>query len=230
MIGFFNYTVILTYISLASSVIGILFTNSPEDVSIGIFCLAFSGLLDAFDGRIARTKTDRTLDEKRYGVQIDSLCDIVCFGVLPVIICWHSGMNTIHGCIILVLYCLAGLIRLAYYNVLEEGKMTESDTKAENGKKYFHGMPITSIAIGLPVIYLSSPLFKHYFIYVLEFIMLLAAILFVINFKFAKPTTKQLIIIIIIVAVAVLSLKYCFNWKQFVHWSFGGLLTIFRKG
>ena len=93
MIGFFNYTVILTYVSLASAVTGMFFTFMGK-VNIGIFCLALSGLLDAFDGRVARTKTDRTIDEKRYGIQIDSLCDMVCFGVLPVVICWYSGLNT----------------------------------------------------------------------------------------------------------------------------------------
>lgn len=229
MIGFFNYTVILTYISLASSIMGMFFTFFGN-VRIGIFCLAFSGLLDAFDGRIARTKTDRTIDEKRYGIQIDSLCDLVCFGVLPVIICWHSGMNTIHGSIILVIYCLAGMIRLAYYNVLEERKISELEAKPANEKKYYCGMPITSIAVGLPVIYMASPLFKNYFVYVLEFIMILAAILFVTNFRFAKPTTKQLVILIIIVAVAVIYLMYCFNWKGYVHWNVRKMFNIFRKG
>ena len=42
-----------------------------------------AGLLDAFDGRIARTKANRTDAEKRFGIQIDSLNDLVCFGVLP---------------------------------------------------------------------------------------------------------------------------------------------------
>lgn len=229
MIGFFNYTVILTYISLVSSIMGMFFTFLGN-VSIGIFCLAFSGLLDAFDGRVARTKTDRTTDEKRYGIQIDSLCDLVCFGVLPVIICWHSGMNTIHGSIILVIYCLAGMIRLAYYNVLEERGISETEAKPANEKKYYCGMPITSIAVGLPVIYMASPLFKNYFVYVLEFIMILASILFVTNFKFAKPTTKQLVILIIIVAVAVIYLMYCFNWKGYVHWNVRRMFNIFRKG
>ncbi len=47
-----------------------------------LLCLMVSGLLDAFDGRIARTKKNRTEQEKRFGIQIDSLNDVVCFGVL----------------------------------------------------------------------------------------------------------------------------------------------------
>lgn len=230
MIGFFNYTVILTYVSLASAVTGMFFTFMGK-VNIGIFCLALSGLLDAFDGRVARTKTDRTIDEKRYGIQIDSLCDMVSFGVLPVVICWYSGLNTIHGCIVLILYMLAGLIRLAYYNVLEEKKnSTEADADNPDGKKYFCGMPITSIAVGLPVIYMAGPIFKNAFVYVLEFIMMLAAVLFVANFKFAKPTTRQLIILIIIVAIAVLYMLYCYNWKGYVHWNLKRLINMIRRG
>ena len=80
MIGFYDYTVVLTYISFTSSIIGIFcaVTGHPK---WAVFCLALSGLCDMFDGKIARTKKNRTEDEKQFGIQIDSLCDVVCFGV-----------------------------------------------------------------------------------------------------------------------------------------------------
>lgn len=78
MVGFYNYTVILTYMSLVSSITGMFFTFTGH-LSIGILCLALSGLFDAFDGKVARSKKDRTMDEKRFGIQIDSLCDLVSF-------------------------------------------------------------------------------------------------------------------------------------------------------
>ena len=87
MIGFYDYTVILTYISFASSISGI-FLATRGHFNWAIFCLAFSGLCDMFDGKIARTKKNRTEDEKRFGIQIDSLCDIVCFG--------HTHASMIH--------------------------------------------------------------------------------------------------------------------------------------
>ena len=49
MVGFYNYTVILTYMSLVSSITGMFFTFTGH-LSIGILCLALSGLFDAFDG------------------------------------------------------------------------------------------------------------------------------------------------------------------------------------
>ena len=80
MIGFYDYTVVVTYISLVSSIVG-MFCAIDGKLTIAVFCLAFSGLCDMFDGKIARTKKDRTDDEKSFGIQIDSLCDIVCFGI-----------------------------------------------------------------------------------------------------------------------------------------------------
>ena len=52
MIGFYDYTVILTYISFASSISGI-FLATRGHFNWAIFCLAFSGLCDMFDGKIA---------------------------------------------------------------------------------------------------------------------------------------------------------------------------------
>ena len=88
MIGFYDYTVILTYISFASAVSGI-FCASTGHVRWAIVFLAFSGLCDMFDGKIARTKKERTEDEKNFGIQIDSLCDVVCFGVFPIVLCYQ---------------------------------------------------------------------------------------------------------------------------------------------
>ena len=90
MIGYYNYTVILTYMSLISSVIGMFFAAGFGGMSphpeYAIICLMVSGLCDMFDGKVARTKKDRTECEKKFGIQIDSLCDAICFGVLPVVI------------------------------------------------------------------------------------------------------------------------------------------------
>lgn len=124
MIGFYDYTVILTYISFVSAVAGI-FCASSRQLQWAIFFLAFSGFCDMFDGKIARTKKNRTEDEESFGIQIDSLCDIVCFGVLPIVICYKLGMDHIYGMAILALYGLAGLIRLGYFNVMEAKRQRE---------------------------------------------------------------------------------------------------------
>ena len=87
MLGFYDYTVWLTYISLMSATFGIIISlHGMGHPYWGMFFLMISGLCDAFDGRVARSKKDRTEIQKGYGIQIDSLSDLVAFGVLPVCI------------------------------------------------------------------------------------------------------------------------------------------------
>ena len=91
MIGVYDYTVIATYLSLLFGLAGI-YSASRGNLFAAILFLMLAGMLDAFDGRIARTKKNRTDTEKRFGIQIDSLNDLVCFGVLP------AAIGTAMGC------------------------------------------------------------------------------------------------------------------------------------
>lgn len=76
MIGVYDYTVIATYLSLLLGAWRPLFRRAKR-ASRRHAVPDARGLLDAFDGRIARTKKDRTEQEKRFGIQIDSLNDLV---------------------------------------------------------------------------------------------------------------------------------------------------------
>ena len=85
MIGFYNYTVILTYLSLISALFGT-HLAFKGNFSGALICLLLSGAFDSFDGMVARTKKDRTEEEKKFGIQIDSLADMFSFGIFPAII------------------------------------------------------------------------------------------------------------------------------------------------
>ena len=63
MIGFYNYTIILTYVSVASAVVGIGAAMGGR-TTMAIICLMFSGLCDMFDGPVARRR-NRTAQEKQ---------------------------------------------------------------------------------------------------------------------------------------------------------------------
>lgn len=204
MIGFYSYTVILTYISFASGVIG-MFCAMTLHPQWAVFCLAFSGLCDMFDGKVARMKKNRTEDEKSFGIQIDSLCDVVCFGILPIIICFQMGMKNIAGIIILILYGLAGVIRLGYFNVMEAKRQTTT-TEA---RKYYQGLPITSMAIALPILFVVSPMLSpEVFLISIHVLVALVGILFITNFKMPKPSVKQLFLLVAIVAAAVCAVVF----------------------
>ena len=118
LIGFYDYTVILTYGSLISSLLGMLCASQGR-LRMAICCLVISGVCDMFDGMVARSKKNRTEDEKSFGIQLDSLCDLVSFGVFPAVLLYCAGVQTFVGILILLLYVLCALIRLAFFNVLE---------------------------------------------------------------------------------------------------------------
>lgn len=200
MIGVYDYTVILTYVSLMISLFGMTLSLDGH-YKIAIVCLALSGLCDMFDGKIARTKKDRTEEGKKFGIQIDSLCDVVCFGAFPIIICYSMGIKDVIGLVILMLYGTAGVIRLAYFNVKEE--IRQNDT-TEN-RKYYQGLPITSASIALPLMYMLRPMFNDTVFLILVRIMMLGiAILFVADFRFKKPTNKVIAVLVVVVALAII--------------------------
>lgn len=215
MIGFYDYTVVLTYISFASAVSGI-FCATTGHIRWAIFFLAFSGLCDMFDGKIARTKKDRTEEEKCFGIQIDSLCDVVCFGVFPIILCFQLGMRHIGSMILLVFYGLAGLIRLAYFNVMEEKRQSETD----EARKYYQGLPITSMAIALPLLFVVSPLLhsRLAFLVLLHFLVAAVGCLFITDFKLRKPSTRELILLVAVIAAAVVVILFAWqSWWRLIH-------------
>ena len=196
-LGFYDYTVVLTYISLGISVLGI--TMALEgNFRMAIFCLALSGLCDMFDGKIARTKKNRTEDEKNFGIQIDSLCDVVCFGVFPAMICYCLGVNTPAGVASLIFYSIASVIRLAYFNVTEAKRQTQT----EENRKYYQGLPITSMAIILPFLYLMRRYYMIHFLIVIHIAVIIVGLLFILNIKVKKPQNPVRILLVVVVALA----------------------------
>lgn len=202
MIGFYNYTVVLTYVSLISSVFGM--TQAIHGhFKTAIFCLALSGLCDMFDGKIARTKKDRTEDEKAFGIQIDSLCDMVCFGAFPALICYLLGVRGILGLLIISIYCVCSVVRLAFFNVLE-GKRQQTEGGANH---YYHGLPITSMSVVLPLIFMTQFFLPDFvFLVLLHIVLLVVGILFVVDFRFRKPNNRTLAVLVSVVAAALAAL------------------------
>lgn len=199
MIGFYDYTVILTYLSLLSSIFGM--TQAIDGhFRTAILCLAFSGLCDMFDGKVARRKTERTDDEKLFGLQIDSLVDVVAFGVFPIMICYLLGVNSTFGQLALGYYGICSVIRLAFFNVLETNRQREES----GANKYYHGLPITSIAILLPLTFLLSFIIPdNIFVLVLHALPLVVGTLFIVDFQLKKPGNGTLALIVVIVTIAV---------------------------
>ena len=193
LLGFYDYTVILTYMSLIPAFAGMILSGKGMNTA-AVFCLLFCGVCgvcDAFDGCVARTKKNRTEDEKAFGIQIDSLCDAVSFGVFPALLSVRMGLNGILGMGIAAVYCLCAVIRLAFFNV--QGAKRQ---QAEEGKrKTYRGLPVTSISIIYPVIsVLQRFLPGDFFRVVLHIVMAVTALLFILDFSVKKPDFDKLLI------------------------------------
>ena len=188
-IGFYDYTVILTYLSLVSAVLGMTFAHKGL-FSAAMWCLFFSGFCDAFDGTVARTKHNRTEDEKAFGIQLDSLCDVVSFGVAPAFSLYCMGVDSVLGSAILCGFCICAVSRLGFFNV-QEAKRQQVE---EGCNKYYRGLPVTSSAIIFPVFYLLRPLLPaKLFAVLLHVLCGLIAFLFVLDFRVKKPDFSKIL-------------------------------------
>lgn len=214
MLGFYNYTVILTYLSLLSAGAGIVISLAGEGHPyIGTFFLLICGLCDAFDGKVARMKKDRSEDECKFGIQIDSLSDLVAFGVLPACIgaatLWRStklsAVPKMHTgaffkdafvpsilFLILILYILAAMIRLAYFNVMEEKRQ-----KTESGvRKKYEGLPVTTASLIFPVVQFLQFLTPWDLTIIYFLVMIIVGFLFLSKISVKKPGFKGIMFMV----------------------------------
>ena len=210
MIGYFNYSEILTYLSAISAGVGIIVAlQGNGHPYLGVFFLLFCGLCDAFDGKVARMKKDRGAQEQKFGIQIDSLSDLVAFGVLPACI----GDAMIRVCpmitevpqlkkgdefsfpfVVILLYILAALIRLAYFNVIEEERQnTESGVR-----KSFVGLPVTTAALAFPTVLLLQYLIPADLTLLYFAVMLVMTVLFLAKINVPKPGTRGMMVMVVL--------------------------------
>ena len=154
MLGFYNYTTWLTYFGALCGIAGI-FCAANGHLTTAMLLLAVAGLTDSFDGKVASTKKDRTDEMRKFGIQIDSLSDLVSFGALPAAILFglaKAAFPEISPLWFLPLggaFLLAALIRLAYFNVAEELRQ-QSEGGVRTG---YTGIPVTMVSVFIPLFF-----------------------------------------------------------------------------
>jgi CDP-diacylglycerol--serine O-phosphatidyltransferase len=128
----------ITLLALASGITAIRFAIDDKwEIAVSFIILA--GILDMLDGRAARMLGA----DSRFGAQLDSLADLVSFGVAPGIIMYRWSLQQMDhlGWIAALIFCACGAIRLARFNV--ESVRDEGATK---GNPYFTGLPTPAAA------------------------------------------------------------------------------------
>ena len=96
-------------------------------------------VFDVFDGRIARWRQTQSA----LGRELDSLADVISFGVAPAALGFAAGLDGGWDCVILTYFVCCGVSRLARFNVTAEALSAGSDKV-----KYFEGTPIpTSVVL-----------------------------------------------------------------------------------
>jgi CDP-diacylglycerol--serine O-phosphatidyltransferase len=110
-----------------------------RDLLLGMALIPLAFVFDALDGRVARwRKVASTL-----GRELDSLADVISFGVAPAALGYACGLQGGWDCAVLAYFVACGVSRLARYNVTAEALSGGGDKV-----KYFEGTPIpTSLLI-----------------------------------------------------------------------------------
>lgn len=208
-IGVYDYTVILTYTGLVIAVAGIIFAGHKRMLA-AVFCLCGASFCDMFDGKIASTKKGRTEAEKLFGMQIDSLCDMVSFGVLPCVMFANLGKNSLFFYLTLAYYGLCSLIRLGYFNVLE---IQRTQTPGEEFSVY-HGLPVIAIAVLFPCLYTLHSLIPTAVLQWLYCVLyLILGTLYILDFPVKKPGKRALCVLSSVVGAALLILVLTSDWR-----------------
>jgi CDP-diacylglycerol--serine O-phosphatidyltransferase len=117
--------------------------RTPRYLLTAMALIPLALVLDVLDGRVARSRQKHSA----MGRELDSLADVISFGVAPAAIAYGAGMSGLWDVVILVYFVCCGVSRLARFNVTAEAM------SAEAGKvTYFEGTPIPSSLVLVAVV------------------------------------------------------------------------------
>nr|WP_246596230.1 CDP-diacylglycerol--serine O-phosphatidyltransferase [Bacillus alkalicola] len=157
----------LTIINLGLGGFAIIYALQGQfNHSVLFICVA--AIFDRFDGMVAR-KLNITSE---FGKQLDSLCDLISFGVAPVLLLYQSTLSDFGfaGAMFTIIFIACGAVRLARFNVTEQ-------------EGFFVGLPITAAGCILTVSHLVSGWMPEQ---TLMFLIIILSLLMISNFQMKK--------------------------------------------
>lgn len=200
-IGYYNPANLVTLAGLLFSA-GAAFSALSHDFKSAVALFLCACFCDVFDGRIARA-LKRTKEERTFGVQIDTVCDMVSFGFTPVVIGYSSFAHpSFYLIVAFMFFVAAAAIRLAYFN-------TEAIEKTDNMEmKHFTGLPVPASCIMVPALLIINHFVQNDTVSQIVFAAVYAAVgaAFIGNFRIKKfgtlPTVIFLLFVLVLIALS----------------------------
>lgn len=174
---------LLTYLSVLSACLGICFvcTDVLPPPKACIF-LTICGFFDGLDGKFARQfRTDTRDQAVRFGAEIDSIADVIAFGLFPAILMLKSTEKVFLSFSVFFFFVLCCAIRLAWFGATEQEEWHDH---------FFYGIASTYSAFIIPIAFLMIRLFDFTPDIVLSSVMFITGLSFVLNVKMPRPTMK----------------------------------------
>ncbi|WP_428240149.1 CDP-alcohol phosphatidyltransferase family protein [Gynuella sp.] len=177
LIGIYNAPAWITLLGLSSAMFSCFLALTGHH-AFALAALIWAGIFDLFDGMVAR-KCQLTTQQSRLGMHLDSIVDVISFGITPAII-----VTSLHitgwSFLIAAFYVFAATQRLAYFNVMQED--------SPQPLQCYLGLPVTFAAlifgVGLALMCFLPDAMN---IYYPNGLLLITALLFVTPFKMPKP-------------------------------------------
>ena len=138
-----------------------IFHSISAQFKYAVIFLLIAVAFDYLDGKVARLMKEGATD---FGKQLDSLSDLISFGVAPAVFAYCIGLNDPLSIIVLIFFVVCGLLRLARFNVIK--------------MKYFEGIPITTSGYLVPLLYLLNVTFLNLpWIYLLPYYFIMGCLM-----------------------------------------------------
>lgn len=198
VIGYYNLANFVTLTGLVCAVLAC-FVAASGNFFLSMLCLSLAALCDATDGRIARANPSATKRSRFYGVQLDSLCDMVSFGVVPCMIAYLMGYNGVIDIILYLLFGVCGATRLANFNT--EAAVDSADLKMN----HFTGVPIPFSAMILPLLVIVHMLAGHLAL-LFRIAFLVVGLGYILRVRIPKPSGKAQLIMGVYMLACVIAL------------------------
>ena len=148
ILGAYNLACLLSLSGLVAAIAAIVLSSTGE-IELALVCLMLAGLADLFDGFVAR-RLKRSDYEKEFGVQLDTVVDVVAFVVTPFVIAFNAGLRSLPALVLMAAFAVGGAVRLAHFNTLSAQGADQST--------HHRGLPVTYTALIFPVLFIVRDL------------------------------------------------------------------------